>query len=229
MSEIMTQEMKEKLYKEAVDIMQHQLRDDKIAKARDIFLSLGDYEESKVYIEKANRYLSYQPGQSVELGEYKGKPLYWKIMKKQGRNILLFANEVVDRIPWNTERDHTNWSTCSLRRWLNKDFINEAFTLKDRMTILLVQCDNNTDSRWSVENGPATRDKLFVFTKAELDEYVPHQEDRAINEWWWLRGHGSCLLAPLAVYKDGSIYDIGVNKNSTTVGVRPAMWIRLPM
>lgn len=225
----MTLDAMEKIYNDALNIYRHQFDNDKMAAAREMFLSLDDYKDSRSYVEKIDHYLFYQPGVVVELGQQNGKSLRWKILKKQGREALLFCETSVGKVAWNTERDHCNWSTSSLRRWLNKDFIGEAFSLKDRMMILLVNLNNSSDPRWSVENGPDTRDKLFVFTNAELDEYVPEEADRAIGCWWWLRGHGNCLLAPQAVYSDGSVYKLGINKNSTEVDVRPAMWIRLPL
>lgn len=225
----MTQESMEKLYNDAITIYRHQFQAEKLAAAREMFASLGDYENSKTYIEKIDHFLNYREGTTVPFGSLNGQPILWKILKKQGREALLFCETTVGDVPWNKERDHANWSNCSLRRWLNKDFIDAAFSLKERMQILLVTCKNNGDPRWSVENGPDTRDKLFVFTNAELDELVPSLEDRNIGHWWWLRGHGSCLLTPQAVYDDGNVYKLGVNKNSEVVGVRPAMWIRLPM
>jgi len=225
----MNEEMIEKKYNEAVDLLHNNYDDEKIAQARDIFKDLGDYKRSEEFLEKCERYLEYQVGKVIEFGHLNGKPITWKILYKNGSDVLVFATDHIGYHQWNTERDHTVWVGSSLRRWLNKDFVSEAFTLKENMMVILKQLINNQDPRWYSDNGPNTRDKVFVFNRQELDEYVPNIEDRAINEWYWLRGHGDCLLALQAVYNDGTIYDIGVNKNATDVAVRPAMWIRLPM
>lgn len=123
-------------------------------------------------------------------------------------------------------RDSANWSECSLRRWLNKDFMEKCFTLPERMDILLTPVRNDTEERWRVENGPNTRDKAFVFNWPELEGYFPTKEGRACGQWYWLRGFGWSMLSPMAIYTDGTLYEYGVNKNSEEVGVRPAMWVR---
>ena len=168
-----------------------------------------------------------QPGNKVSFGTYNEKELIWKVLRKDGNRRLLLAEKPVEFMSFYPERISINWSTCTLRRWLNKQFLEESFTLQERMTILLSSHRNNTDPRWDDENGPDTRDKAFVFNLRELDEYLPDQEDRAVGEWWWLRGHGCSNLNQQAVYYDGTVYPEGVSCNSKEVGVRPAIWIRL--
>ena len=213
-------------YAEAEEICHHSANVDKIAEARDIFLALGDHRESKAYLEKCEAYLAWGEGAVVEYGHANGEPIRWRVLEVDGRNRLLMAEKPVAYLPYNEERDHANWSQCSLRRWLNKEFMEQCFTLPERMDILLTPVRNDTEERWKVENGPATRDKAFVFNQPEMEHYFPTQESRAIGEWYWLRGHGWSMLSPMAVYVDGSFYEYGVNKNNGEIGVRPAIWVR---
>ncbi len=219
----------EQRYQDAVTEYRDSLKDERVDAVRKIFEELGDYKDSAKYAEKCRNYLKWQKGNHIEFGSYNGEPVRWTVLEALGRERLLFADHVIDYIPYNKERDHTNWSDSDLRHWLNKDFLEKTFSLKERMQILLVEHQNNTDPRWSVENGPATRDKAFVFNLAELDEYVPDTSMRAVGDWWWLRGYGSNILSPMAVYNDGTIYTYGVNKNADDVGVRPAIWVRLTL
>lgn len=216
----------EELYQQAVELTGRTMVTDNIIKAKEILLSLGDYADAPELLKKCNRYLEFKPGSVVEFGVYNGKPIRWIVKDELARNRLLIAEQAIDCIPWHKMRDYTYWANCSLRHWLNKEFLEQSFSLKERMTILLTPCVN-ADARWSVENGPATKDKVFVLSYDEAEHYFPTPESRATGEWWWLRGHGDGLLSIRAVYTDGTFYPAGVNKNSDEVGVRPAMWIRL--
>ena len=219
-------EEREAKYAESAELCRGSFVKEKVAAARDMFTALGDYRDSAALAEKCADFLAWEKGNIVEYGHLDGKPIRWKVLDEDGRARLLFAEEPVAFLPYNRERDHTNWSECSLRRWLNKEFIEQSFTLAERMDILLTPVRNDTEERWKVENGPSTRDKAFVFNRPELEGYFPTKEGRACGQWYWLRGHGWSMLSPMAIYTDGSLYEYGVNKNSDEVGVRPAMWVR---
>ena len=220
-----TQTMMEK-YEQAVEL-QKAASTPKIRAAKALFEELGDYEESAKKLTECDRYLEFAEGSHVTLGSLDGKPISWLVLDEKGRNRLLFADECVVHMPFNKERDYTPWSHSTLRQWLNRDFLEQAFSLKERMSLLLTECDNHSDPRWSIENGADTRDKCFIFNAQELDRYLPEPADRANGDWWWLRGHGFGKLCMQAIYNDGTLYHIGVNKNAPEMGVRPVVWYRL--
>ena len=199
----------------------------KIREAKAIFEELGTYEDCAKRIADCDRILAFSTGRHVELGSYGGKPVSWLVLDEKGRNRLLLADRCVEHMPFHKERDYTPWSHCSLRQWLNKDFLEQTFTLQERMALVLTECDNHSDPRWSIENGQDTKDKCFIFNYQDVERYLPEEKDRANGDWWWLRGHGFGKLCMQAIYADGTLYHIGVNKNSPEVGVRPAVWYRL--
>lgn len=217
----------EETYQKAVQAFSYFLSNEELLQFRDTFKELGDYKSSAMYLQRCEKCLAYTVGNTVTFGRYHGKDIVWRVLQKEGPRCLLFAAEVVDHRCFHHERDDSTWSNCDLRRWLNKEFLEEAFTLKERMNIMLSTHRNNIDPRWHDENGPDTRDKAFVFNRIELDEYVPNTEDRSIGEWWWLRGHGCSNLNQQAVYEDGTVYENGVSTHASEVGVRPAMWVHI--
>ena len=203
------------------------------AQWNDYVISPEEFEDDLRYLSShgwesvgVRELLAWQTGKTVRFGQVDGEPIVWRVLDEDGRSRLLMAEKPVAFLPYHTERDHTNWSQCSLRRWLNKDFMEHSFTLPERMDILLTPVRNDTDARWKVENGPNTRDKAFVFNQQEMERYYPTPADRKCGQWYWLRGHGWSMLSPMAVYVDGTFYEYGVNKNSDEIGVRPAMWVR---
>lgn len=218
---------REEQYEKAVSTYTYTVKEEEFLLLRDMFQELGDYKSAPKYLQKCENYLAHSLGAKVTFGTYNGKDIVWKVLCKDGYRCLLLTEEPVDYRQYHKERINITWSTCDLRRWLNKQFLDEAFTLQERMSIMLMLHRNDTDPRWDQENGPDTKDKVFIFNKQELDEYLPHMGGRAIGQWWWLRGHGCSNLNQQAVYKDGTVYENGVSTNSSDPGVRPAMWIRL--
>ena len=222
-----TGESIEERYRKAVDAYNHLEKRETIAAVRDTFRELGDYKQAKTYMQRCERFLEFQVGETVVFGNYKGNPLRWKVLAKEGRKFLLLSEDVIDHIPFHFERSEATWSNCSLRSWLNRQFMEEAFTLQERMSILLIHHQNNIDPRWDNNNGADTKDKAFVFNLKELNEYLPDIKDRAIGDWWWLRGHGCSNTNQQAVYADGTVYADGVGSHHDDVGVRAAMWVNV--
>ena len=166
-------------------------------------------------------------GNIVTFGNYKGNDLVWKVLVKDGRRFMLLSQNNVAVHSFHTERVEVDLNSCELRKWLNRDFLNEAFSLQERMRIILHRNENGVDYRWDTANGPDTNDKIYIFNYKELEEYLPEKSDRAIGEWWWLRGHGCSNLNQQAVYEDGTVYEEGISSFSVGVGVRPVIWVQL--
>lgn len=215
------------LFTKAKNAYYHSATDEALVDVRNMFLSLGDYKNSPEFVKKCDRLLEFQEGRTVAFGSYNGLPIRWKVLQAKGKNHLLFAENVVTGYAFNEERTNMYWSKCTLRKWLNRDFINEAFTPAERMSIVFTKTFNEANMSWSTPCGPETRDKIFVFSHKELLEYLPNQADRALGEWWWTRTMGHCALSAVSVYIDGTIYDIGLNIVDHEIGVRPAMWVML--
>ena len=217
----------ESRYAEALDLCRGSVNEESIRKAEAILEELGGYRDSAVYLEKCRKFLAHQEGCKVTFGCFEGKDLVWTVMEADGTSRLLLLDGILGYVPFNTESVNTDWNSCSLRKWLNREFLEKAFTLKERMSIIIKLHENDYDIRWKDGNGPATKDKVFVFSPLEAETYFHTDEERANGEWWWLRGHGDELRSMKAVYTDGSIYGTGVIVNTKGCGVRPALWVRV--
>ena len=228
-SETMSEESKEALYAKAVETYEHTNEKDKLINAQNTFKALGNYKDSESYVGKCQDFIDYSKGETVTLGTYKGKDLRWKVLDQGGNNRMLLAEDVIECQVFNEVRDHTYWTGSSLRRWLNREFMEEAFSLKERMSIIITLRKADSNPRWSCESGSDSKDKIFIFSHTELDEYLPSPADRALGDdkWWWLRTSGSNALSMEVVEPDGEVYDIGINKNDPQIAVRPVFWIKL--
>lgn len=198
-----------------------------LAAAKEIFLSLGDYKNSAALVHKCEMLLTFQVGNIVTFGAYNGKPITWRVHDASGKMKLLIAEEIVLEKPYNDLRVDTYWQTASLRKWLNKEFLQEAFTQEQRMMVMATRRTNEPNEQFYTNAGLPTMDKVFVLSKQELDRYLPDVQQRTLGKWWWLRTPGDNLLAVEAVDEQGEAYLHGVNVNFPTGGVRPALWVLL--
>ena len=71
--------------------------------------------------------------------------------------------------------DHDTWETCSLRSWLNGEFLQSAFSVKEQAAILITEVDNSTSqgySEWNRDGGNNTEDQIFLLSYAEANSYL---------------------------------------------------------
>ncbi len=178
----------------------------------------------------------------------------WLVLDIQENRALLLSRYALDCQPYNAEYEDVTWETCTLRRWLNKVFINNAFSSEEQIAILSTTLDNkdnqvqsplyNTHQQNRVLNtdgGNNTEDRIFLLSSDETIEYLPTNKEKAcqvteyaINQgashsnesaWWWLRSPGGNSSSASYV-KGEAIYNAGRNVNGIDA-VRPALWIDL--
>ena len=180
----------------------------------------GEYDSYVIYVETSGApKLSYaikdfvitdsfrKPGNFVTFGRYPqttsgtdSTPIWWFVLDYDSvnRRALLISWYGLDTQPYNTEKAYVTWEQCTLRAWLNNDFLNKAFTAKERSAILLTDLDNSDiarlDDRTAVGSAPAnpggsnTRDKIFLLSEKEATKYFGVQN-------WDVRGSRDNILA----------------------------------
>ena len=227
----------------------------------------GDYQaayallDGLTYKDSAEKLLSIRslllakaiPGDTVSFGKYEqdydtsnGKEdIEWLVLDKKDDAVLVISKHVLEDKSFG--RNDDTWETCSLRKWLNADFINDAFSTAEQSKIQSTQvaADKNAYYR-SVDPGSATMDKVFLLSGSEAGKYFTSDESRKADLYssvsndyrydsWWLRTPGAAIGTDGKTYKRygaiyvGSIGAISLSGNSggATNGVRPAMWISL--
>ena len=134
---------------------------------------------------------AYTVGTHILYGRYEqdddlsnGKePLEWIILDRTGNRALIIANNIID-IGWNFKYgiqgdvQTYRWSNSTLRRWLNKDFINIAFSGDEQKGIVcsLVKAEKNPFNGYAV--GQDTEDQVFILSYKEALMYFPNDKDR---------------------------------------------------
>lgn len=174
----------------------------------------------------------------------------WLVLAKKGNRILVISDKALDCQPYNSSRTRVTWETCTLRKWLNNDFINAAFYAEERAKIPTVTVSADKNPEYDTDPGNATKDRVFLLSIVEAEKYFTSAEARecilteyAISNgaWtsdsyteggratylWWLRSPGISQYGAAGVFSDGDVFencyfvDIGVS------AVRPAMWITI--
>ena len=104
------------------------------------------------------------------------EPIEWLVLDVQDGKALLLSKYGLDAKPYNTMNEEVTWKTCTLRSWLNEDFVNAAFTEKEQSAILLTDVDNSGMQKysewWSAKGGENTQDKVFLLSYAEANRYL---------------------------------------------------------
>lgn len=140
--------------------------------------------------------------------------------------------------------ENVTWETCTLRKWLNNDFINTAFSADEKIMIPTVTVSADENPKYSANPGNATQDQVFLLSITEANKYFNSNgagqcepTDYAVangafefdsgNCCWWLRSHGSSQNAAALGRFDGYIHNGGDRVNDGIYAVRPALWVNL--
>ena len=102
-------------------------------------------------------------------------PIEWLVLEvdEENHKALLLTYYGLDSKRYHRERENMTWERCSLRAWLNDDFLNAAFTEEEQKAILLTDVDNSLAQcyGWGIAGGNDTQDRLFLLSYAEAHKY----------------------------------------------------------
>ena len=174
----------------------------------------------------------------------------WLVLAKENNRVLVVSDKALDCKPYNQSWDYVTWETCSLRNWLNNDFINSAFSDDEKVKIPTVTVSADKNPVYSTDPGNATKDKVFLLSIVEAEKYFTSDEARkcvpteyAISNGastsdsytkggkatclWWLRSPGFDQFIAAYVNYFGPVLRYGRSVGNVSNSVRPAMWITI--
>ena len=164
----------------------------------------------------------------------------WIVLAKEDNRILIISKYALDCRPYNTSYTGVTWETCTLRKWLNNNFINSAFTADEKAMIPTVTVSADKNPNYSTNPGNATQDQVFLLSITEANKYFSQCKatEYAVaggayvnsdngNCWWWLRSPGRDQSRAAYVNRDGDVSEIGCLVDFDYYAVRPALWIDL--
>ena len=234
-------------YENAITLMNAE----KYIEAIPIFEELYDYKDSaeklticKLRAVKAGDYLifgMYEQDNDLTNGK---EDIEWMVLAREENKILVISKYALDFKLYNTNSTKVTWETCSLRKWLNNDFINIAFADNEKAMISMITVSADKNPNYDTTPGQATQDQVFLLSITEANKYFSSDSARQCkptdyvvgtgayvnrdngNCWWWLRTPGNQRNAAAGVSSDGGIVEHG-GLTYYSDAVRPAMWIDL--
>ena len=160
-----------------------------------------------------------------------GSPIEWIVLEKSNNKALLLSKYVLTSHSYNEEYVDITWENCTMRKWLNSEYINTIFSKKEQGSILTTDVINNDNVQYGTKGGNKTKDKLFLLSIDEVNKYFSTDNQRvATNKSgsysdWWLRSPGNGQSDAAYVYTVGDLYEYGVTVRNGR-GVRPALWVK---
>ena len=191
---------------------------------------------------------AYEQDNNITNGK---EEIEWKVLAKEGDKALLISKYALDYQNYNNSLSAVTWETSYLRKWLNGEFISNAFSNTEKNMIQTTTVTADMNPSYDTPPGNDTIDKVFLLSIPEANNYFSSDEARkcAPTEYtkaqevqlfedlldygysedsnatccWWLRSPGSTSVKVAEVLVDGSVDSKGYYCG---VGfVRPALWI----
>ena len=242
-------------YNDAVALMEAGNLDE----AYSIFQELGDYKDAvdkagNIRLMRSKKQLeNVKAGDYIKFGAYEqdnnisnGKEIVeWIVLEVRDGKALVVSKYALDCKQYNTSYRVVTWSSCSLCKWLNNDFINAAFTANEKAVISTVTVSADENPVYTTDPGKTTQDQVFLLSITEVYKYFSSDSARQCeptdyavangervnagnsNCLWWLRSPGFDQGNAAAVDYDGNVVEYGSRVDTVNVAVRPALWIDL--
>lgn len=156
----------------------------------------------------------------------------WLVLDKTEDSLLIVSTTTFGKTSYHSELAATTWENSYLRKWLNGEFLQEAFSIKEREIIEFTDVTNEPNPEYGTDGGNNTQDRIFLLSVEEAKKYYPEASDLKTKSfegqvsWWWLRTTGYSSDRAAVVTPEGTINTYGNTVDNTGGAIRPAMWIR---
>ena len=187
----------------------------------------------------------WQTVNSEDATDSNKEPVKWRVLSNDG-NLFVVSDQNLDCIEYNTSAVTVTWEECSLRKWLNSKFLDNAFTTQEQAAVLESLVVNQDGAKGS-EAGSDTYDKVYLLSIYEVidpelgfptdwkdkggtrvtlnTEYAKSKgalTNTDMSGAWWLRTPGDANNAA-NVFNAGNVFVRGGSVNNFLFAVRPAM------
>ncbi|MBQ1311189.1 MAG: hypothetical protein IIY55_05000 [Blautia sp.] len=137
-------------------------------------------------------YVSFQdsqPGDEVSFGSFQ-----WLVLDKNERQVrllLLHAEKSADLRgrPYNDFQKDVTWETCTLRQWLNSEFLEKYFSENEQKRILEKEITHVDNSSYGIDGGSDTVDKVTLLKPEDLTRYAGTISRIRMNCWLMCPGN----------------------------------------
>lgn len=177
---------------------------------------------------------------------FKYEPIKWRVIKCENGEALLLSDIVLDKQKYNKRLKKVTWEKSTLRKWLNKKFMNRAFSSSEQEAIRTTKVINEDNYYYKTDGGNDTLDKIYLLSLSETDEAKETEEAKEYGftdsygmtikysnyadlddyQYWWLRTPGEKNISAAAVDMSGKAYG-GGGESDMELGIRPVLHLNL--
>lgn len=168
-----------------------------------------------------------EKGDNIKFGNYE-----WNVLDIVGDKALIITREIIEQKPYHNKHEAVSWETCSLRKYLNNDFLN-SFTNNQKDRIITTINKNNGNRWYYLGDEQDTEDKIFILSLEEMaGPYFNDSLDLLLNKgknqrywferkdinnhlrrssylgyvwWYWVRTNGRMNSSAVYIHGDGNI------------------------
>jgi hypothetical protein len=103
----------------------------------------------------------------------------WSVLDvdRQKGKALLISNKIIEKRPYNVEYANITWESCTLRKYLNGEFLNKLGAAES--AIAETRNSNPNNPWYGTAGGNTTTDKVFLLSLDELVKYFGDSGDLA--------------------------------------------------
>lgn len=171
---------------------------------------------------------------------FKYEPIKWRVIKCENGEAPLLSDIVLDKQKYNKRLKKVSWEKSTLRKWLNKKFMNRAFSSSEQEAIRTTKVINEDNYYYKTDGGNDTLDKIYLLSLSETDEEKEYgftdsygmtikysnYADLCDYQYWWLRTPGEKNISAAAVDMSGEAY-VGGGESDMELGIRPVLHLNL--
>ena len=168
-------------------------------------------------------------GDTLRFGRYT-----WEVLSVENGQALLITQNVVMKKEYHNDSQArgAEWAKCTLRRFLNKNFLSSTFSPAEQSLIQEHSHDNaQIDYKGQKKLLTPTQDRVFILSVGEAKKVLTAKKRPAALAGqpcgYWLRDiyyNDAYLMYPSY---DGKSAEIEKRSSCVDYGVRPAIWIRI--
>lgn len=178
-----------------------------------------------------------------DAGSDEARSIEWIVVNKRGNTAMLMSRFALARMAYHAPTKPVTWAESALRQWLNREFLEKAFSNRERDRLQRMRVKAEPNARFDFDPGEDTLDKVWLPSIGEARELVESGFNLFCNPSplareeglyasdaghcsWWLRTNGRALDHAVPVGCDGSIGEWGCLVSSC-LGVRPMIALRI--
>jgi len=203
----------------------------------------------------------FDDGKAINTGArnyFKVEPLKWIVLYSYEDYYVLMSEKIIDAVQFNLNRHYHRqdsnklappncWELSYVRRWLNSEFLYDAFDEQEISMIVPTRLDNSQKSAYyKTEDGADTIDRIFLISHREIinlscgsasttdysrarGAYSSTSSSHEGKGDWWTRSPGDKATSIENIDRRGCIKDIPQFCNyvdDTAAGIRPVIIIK---